>query len=246
MGSQRPVDLLITPYFKWFCFLIIGIVFFLCGISFASTPSIQGTEIHLYDVTYGFTAADGTAACAPSGTEVYVVLDDGSGSVMVSINRVDGYKNSVLKVGCPTPVVVSNLYKIAKLALLGGKYASQSFVSGILAVPFKWHLSDKSVTMGSTLGGYVGYQTTVFNAITFTPIVGGGLALISQNPPGGSGNATYSGVSLATGLIGTIGPGSTGVQWGIITGMDWLGHSAQYPYEGKPWLALEVGFNFGL
>lgn len=121
------------------------------------------------------------------------------------------------------------------------------FVTGVLAVPFKWHLSDKSVTLGSTIGGYLGYQTKTWHDLTLTPIIGGGLALVDQNAPGSQGTPLSTGVTVAFGLIGRVGnAGTQGVQIGIIFGRDWLGHSSNYKYEGKPWLAFEVGYNFSL
>lgn len=118
---------------------------------------------------------------------------------------------------------------------------ADEFVTGVLAVPFKWHLSDKSASVGETLGGYLGYQTKAFHDLTITPVVGGGLAMVNQSTVVGAG------VSIASGLIGRVGTtGTQGVQLGLICGVDWLGKSARYQYEGKPWLAFEVGYNFSL
>lgn len=124
---------------------------------------------------------------------------------------------------------------------------TDEFVTGVLAVPFKWHLSDKSVTLGSTIGGYLGYQTRTWHDLTLTPIVGGGLALIDQNAVGQQNAQVSTGVTIAFGLIGRVGSsGTKGVQLGLIFGRDWLGKGANYRYEGKPWLAFEVGYNFAL
>lgn len=120
------------------------------------------------------------------------------------------------------------------------------FVTGVLSVPYKWHLSDKSITVGSTIGGYLGYRTKTWRNLSITPIVGGGLAMVSGDLPGLPGTSTSTGISLASGLIGTVGSGATGVQWGVLVGVDWLGHNANYRYEGKPWLAFEVGYSFAL
>jgi hypothetical protein len=123
---------------------------------------------------------------------------------------------------------------------------TNEFVTGVLAVPFKWHLSDKSVTLGSTIGGYLGYQTKTWHDLTLTPIVGGGLALIDQSTPTTQA-PLGTGVTVAFGMIGRVGTfGTQGVQIGIIFGRDWLGQGAKYKYEGKPWIAFEVGYNFSL
>lgn len=124
---------------------------------------------------------------------------------------------------------------------------TDEFVTGVLAVPFKWHIADKSSTMGSTVGGYLGYQTKTYRDLTVTPIIGGGLALIDVGTAGGQNSIIGTGISVATGLIGRVGStGTTGVQLGLIVGVDWLGRSAGYRYEGKPWLAFECGYNFSL
>ena len=227
---------------------IVSLLFLLLfSFSVEAKSSLQGETIHLYDVTYGFVPDSDTniITCAPAGTEVYVVSDDGVASIVsiTSIKAASGNKTTMLaSAWCGHRVVaVDHLYSIQDKELVGGKFTSKAIVTGILAVPFKWHLSDKSLTFGSTVGGYIGYQTSFANVFTITPIIGGGLALINTTPVGSTVSSTNGGFSLATGLIGT----SNSLQYGIVVGVDWLGSRASYTYEGKPWLALEVGFALG-
>jgi hypothetical protein len=123
---------------------------------------------------------------------------------------------------------------------------TNEFVTGVLAVPFKFHLSDKTATLGSTVGGYLGYQTKTWRDLSVTPIVGGGLAMVDQSTLTTQSNIG-TGVSVAWGLIGRVGSsGVKGVQLGLIAGIDWLGRGSNYRYEGRPWVAFEVGYNFSL
>lgn len=108
------------------------------------------------------------------------------------------------------------------------------FVGGVLTIPFKFHLSDDSMTGGSTLGGYLGWKAS-WMGLTATPIVSAGMAM----PTGNYG----PGLTVATGLIGSV--ASSPIDWGIVLGADWFAKSANYPYEGKPWIAVEIGYKFG-
>ena len=136
----------------------------------------------------------------------------------------------------------------ALLAIAGAAYASTGpkapqerlpeptqygFVGGVLTIPFKFHLSDDTMTGGSTLGGYLGWKQS-WMGLTWTPIVSAGMAM----PTGNYG----PGLSVASGFIGSV--SNTSMDWGIVLGVDWFAKAAHYPYEGKPWLAVEIGYNF--
>ena len=107
------------------------------------------------------------------------------------------------------------------------------FVAGVLTTPFKFHLSDDTMTGGSTLGGYLGWKES-WMGLTFTPIVSAGMAM----PTGNYG----PGLTVATGFIGSV--AKTPMDWGIVLGVDWFAKATRYPYEGKPWLAVEIGYKF--
>ncbi len=107
------------------------------------------------------------------------------------------------------------------------------FVAGVLTIPFKFHLSDDTMTGGSTLGGYLGWKMT-WMGLTVTPVVSSGMAM----PTGNYG----PGLTVAGGFIGSV--SSTPMDWGLLLGADWFSRSSHYPYEGKPWLAVEIGYKF--
>jgi hypothetical protein len=201
--------------------------------------------IHLFDDTYGLLPTDGDPAAvfvAPGGTKLFVVKDDGTTST-VSVTwtptLAQSYQSGVYQ------VQANHLYTITDASLALVRYTNQGFVSGVLAVPFKMHISDRSVTAGSTIGAYIGYQTSLFNSITVTPVFAGGLALVPVSNLNSPNATTATGVSVATGLIGTWGPHGTGIQVGVLVGVDYVGKQQNYQYEGKPWLSFEVGYSFG-
>lgn len=108
------------------------------------------------------------------------------------------------------------------------------FTGGVLVIPFKFHPSDKTLSGGGTFGGYVGWKAE-WEGLTITPVLSTGLALT---------DARYgTGISGALGLIGSV--ANSPVHFGFIAGTDYYAKSTGYPYEGKLWLAMEIGYSFG-
>lgn len=127
----------------------------------------------------------------------------------------------------------------------------QQLVTGILAVPFKFHTNDHATTAGATIGGYVGYEFYKGKwDISWDFIGAGGLALVPQkaatigskaDPTPPAEGSTLTGVSLAVGIIGRA---KSNVQFGLLIGTDWVGKDKSYKYEGKPWISFAIGYNF--
>jgi hypothetical protein len=227
-----------------------------------SSSSLADTTIHLYYFVTGYSDPDDTSKndlCSAPKAELKVGADDGTTlTVAVDTEKMSEEKDAPACTG--KYVTQYHQYRIAKSKVLDASATIQGFVSGVLAVPFKFHLSDHSTTAGSTIGGYVGYRTSVANAFTVTPVIAGGLALISTSPaqvttsttsatpaPTSVGGQTSAGFSVATGLIGSVtSAASKGAQFGVLVGMDWLGKKSNYAYDGKPWIAFEIGYNFAL
>jgi hypothetical protein len=108
------------------------------------------------------------------------------------------------------------------------------FTGGVLVIPFKFHPSDKTLSGGGTFGGYIGWKSS-WEGLTITPVLSTGLAMA---------DAKYGvGVSAATGLIGSV--YNSPIHFGFIGGTDYYARSVNYPYEGKLWLAFEIGYSFG-
>lgn len=118
---------------------------------------------------------------------------------------------------------------------------------GALIVPFKWHMQgDRDITGSSTVGAYLGYRFETANAIgyTLTPVAflgGANISVATTDSNGQAKNDNMFGFSAGFGLIGTF---KRDFQAGVVIGWDHVSKSAGYQYNGKPWLALEIGFSF--
>lgn len=242
------------------------------GNSATTSSSLAETTVHLYYLVSGYTDIQDKGSpkkvyCSRPRAQLRIGADNGT-DLTVAVDS-SGPALSTDEEPCVSPdsyIKKGGQYTIAKSAVLNASPTIQGFVSGVLAVPFKYHLSDHSITAGSTIGGYVGYRTSVGNQFAITPVLGGGLALVSTSAAqasnaGATGSPntttngtatnsssqTSSGLSIATGFIGSVtSAASKGAQFGIILGVDWLGKNSKYAYEGKPWIAFEVGYNFAL
>jgi len=117
------------------------------------------------------------------------------------------------------------------------------FTFGALTVPFKYHLTgNKDFTGSASVGPYAGYRATGdyfgLSAIGFLAYSN---ISVAQNVNGQATSQNLAGVSYGIGLIGTL-KGS--FQIGGVLGFDRVNGSAGYQYNGKPWLALEIGYSF--
>jgi hypothetical protein len=159
---------------------------------------------------------------------------------------------------CPDPIpvglkcaVIGNVYYVSDSEYTAKQLYATGVVTGILAVPFKYHFRDHATTAGSTLGGYIGLSKTYPSAGQFSLILGGGLALVpitaattnsTSTSTTTNSSGTLTGISIATGIIGKV--GSTNTQFGVLFGYDFVDKNANYKYDGKPWLSFTVGYSF--
>jgi hypothetical protein len=247
------------------------------SVAMLATPGVSladdiaaGQSAHLFDFISGIAKADGSAPesgkyyCAAPGTDIYVISVDAKGNAIFDVTQAPNKdatwyaKVDPKCVGISVSDGQSYTYSIAKSALQYSRVSTQGYVVGVLAIPYKWHLSDHASTAGTSLGGYVG-DKFVYGPTTVTLIAGGGLALVSTASAqisalsgtttgtvpatsATSASQTSVGFTLASGFVGTV--GNTNSQVGLVVGIDWLGKQAHYQYEGKPWIAFEVGYNF--
>jgi hypothetical protein len=129
-------------------------------------------------------------------------------------------------------------YVIRKDDLENRGLARTGMTYGALVVPYKYHLTgQRDFTGGASLGGYLGYrlETTKYVGFTLTPVAflgGSNISVGAQN---------LAGLSYGLGLIGTF---KGTFQAGAVIGWDQVGKSAGYQYNGKPWLAVEIGYSF--
>ncbi len=118
---------------------------------------------------------------------------------------------------------------------------------GLLAVPFKYHLSGaKDFTGSGTVGPYVGYRTQNSGfgyGISYILFLGGSNISVTQASNGNAPATTQNlaGFSYGVGAIATI---KGHFQLGGVLGFDRVSSNANFQYQGKPWIALELGYSF--
>jgi hypothetical protein len=125
--------------------------------------------------------------------------------------------------------------KLYAVSSVGSQY-------GVLLVPYKFHLSDRSFSSGVTLGGYYSYALSS-PGISWGPVASAGLAVVPVATTTESGEPTTenkAAVSAAVGLLVTFSK-TNNFQIGLLAGWDWLGSDAEYEHEGKTWVAISFG-----
>lgn len=196
-----------------------------------------------------------------AGENVKAILD--TTGQLARIHVVSSSNCNVLLPGEKCVVAGSNYYLTSsKLDGIGVHKVGARLVTGVLAVPFKYHFTDHATTAGATLGGYVGVEGFTGNLGSLAWIVGGGLALVptvttTTNFAPSAGNSssagttttttstsdsTLHGVSIATGPIGRI--GKSKAQFGVLLGWDFVNKSEHYKYDSKPWLSFSFSYAF--
>lgn len=143
------------------------------------------------------------------------------------------------------PVNSHDLYFLDKAAVEKMNHYRHGWAFGVLTIPYKYQLSDKSFGSALSVGPYFGFrQADQAGSITYVLSAG----LVNNIPvalANNAGTVIRSGFTLATGMIFSIDKG-TGIQVGVLVGQDNLGTNtaAPYAYEGKPWVSIAVGYKF--
>lgn len=151
----------------------------------------------------------------------------------------------------PVPV------KLGDLGRAG--YERTGIVYGALMLPYKFQVSDKSFTNNVSVGPYVGKRSTL-NGLSFTwagtvaltQVTGNTLDAAGKPVLDADGNpqqVQLSALTLAVGLIFEIAKGANGAspfKAGVFYGQDRVSSSksAAYPYDRKPWFAIQLGYDF--
>ena len=144
-------------------------------------------------------------------------------------------------------------YELDKAEIELVPHSQRGWTFGVLLVPFKYQLSDQSLSSSTTIGPYLGYRIADWaemTAGTSTTLVGS-IGLVNNIPvptaPGvtPAGSVNRSGLSTAFGVVFSVDKG-TGIQVGLLLGQDRLGSNAvaPYAYEGKTWVSVSVGYKF--
>jgi|SRR6266850_909656 len=145
------------------------------------------------------------------------------------------------------PIPGDEAYLISADTLLDSGLARTGATYGALVVPFKAHLQgNKDVSASSTIGAYLGYRFETADAIgyTLTPIAFLGASNISVPTADANGQVKDQNLFGMAGGVGLIGTFKRSFQAGVVLGWDHVSKSSGYQYNGKPWIALEIGFSF--
>jgi hypothetical protein len=181
--------------------------------------------------------------CIPGGTTMVVIgqqKKDNTIMVILNSTETDCYNSG----GGKQELDTKTAFIVNLDDLRNSGFTRTGITYGTLVVPFKYQLTgDKDFTGSATLGGYVGfrYETRKWIGITLTPILFVGASSNSVQNSSKSSTDNIMGFSYGGGLIGTI---KSSFQVGIVIGADIVGNSVNYQYNGKPWIALEIGFSF--
>lgn len=134
------------------------------------------------------------------------------------------------------------------------------FTYGGLVVPFKFELTgDKEFKGSASLGPYMGYRLGFESSgieLAF-PVVFAGISNVSatkttttttaatEKTPAStkesSSTSDLAAFSYGAGLIGIL---KQTFQFGAVIGFDHAGSGQGYQYNDKPWLAVEIGYQF--
>jgi hypothetical protein len=114
---------------------------------------------------------------------------------------------------------------------------------GVLAVPFKYHFTgNKAFTGSGTVGPYLGYRTTRdWFSLQYIGFIAASNIPVAQTVNGKQTTQNIAGLSYGGGVVATI-KGS--FQVGAVLGWDRVATDANYQYNGKAWLAVELGYSF--
>jgi hypothetical protein len=129
------------------------------------------------------------------------------------------------------------------------------FTWGVLVIPYKFYLTDRSIKSNSSTVAFAGYEGWFPGAsVSAVVALGPGLTTSSTSTtstgtpsttPSTSTNksTTFVTYTAATGLIAAFGDSKT-VKAGLLIGWDFQGKGSGFQYEGKTWLALSIGAGF--
>lgn len=138
-------------------------------------------------------------------------------------------------------VAEDTLYEIDRSRLTPIYYRRWRISHGLLIIPFKLRMEDKSLTGQSTIGYYIGREEEHLQA-GWNWVIAGGLTLIPVTDAGGE-TEEKTGATLAVGwILKTI----DNFQLGAFAGVDHIGGSAgeSWKFEDDPWVSLSIGFEF--
>jgi hypothetical protein len=116
---------------------------------------------------------------------------------------------------------------------------------GALLVPYKYHFTgSKEFNTNTTVAPYMGYRIdkeTLGRSLELILFTGAADISVPQTTNGQTTTQTLAGFSYGGGIIGKL---KDSFQYGIVIGADRVSANANYNDNGKPWIAIEIGYSF--
>lgn len=188
----------------------------------------------------GFDKSLGETFCLPAGTRIWGVGNYKSTGILFRTGKATQSCD-----GTPKPIPTNSQILIGNTDINPPAPNRSGLTYGVLAVPFKFHVTGKKdFTGSSTVGPYLGYRAdpegTLGFGVSFVAFLGAANIAV---PQAGSSTSTQNlaGFSWGVGAIGTV---KGNFQLGGVLGFDRVSANANYEYNGKPWVALEFGYSF--
>jgi hypothetical protein len=119
---------------------------------------------------------------------------------------------------------------------------------GVLALPYKYHLDDKSFSSGVSVGPYIGRRIDAWGAgytVAATMAIGT-VTGTSTDTAGNTTSPTLAAFTFAGGVMFDVSKGSKPFKAGLFVGRDVVGRDsgAMYPHNRKTWIAVQLGYDF--
>ena len=134
-------------------------------------------------------------------------------------------------------------YVVERANLANHENMRNGYTYGVLTAPYKFFPKDHSFSSSAVIGPYVGWQYTI-NDFSVKPIASFGLSSVAVTTTNAAGESTTSNraaLALSTGVLFDI---TNKFQLGFLVGADSAGPGSGYKYNGKPWLAIDIGYKF--
>jgi len=136
------------------------------------------------------------------------------------------------------------LYSITKTTFDDIYYKLVSGLSwGILSLPFKFRLDDQTLSGGSTLGGFIGYNQRWLFGIHTILVGAAGVSMIATQDINSKSLDNKTGLTLALGMTMPI---EKSFQAGFFFGADHIGGRSgeEWGHDDKLWISLSIGYAF--
>lgn len=119
---------------------------------------------------------------------------------------------------------------------------------GVLALPYKYHLDDKSFSSGVSVGPYIGRRIDAWGAgytVAATMAIGT-VTGTSTDTAGNTTSPTLAAFTFAGGVMFDVSKGSKPFKAGLFVGRDVVGRDSgvMYPHNRKTWIAVQLGYDF--